>query len=216
MINVVNANLDTDSLIHTKYDQYLNIDQLLQGSQFAKYFLGGTACSVVLLPPDYHHYHSPVAGHVVESKELDIDGIFFGMDGGFYTYANNGNIGGWKARYGIFGQYHRGYYIYKTDDFGYVGMIAVGLDDISSVKFEKDFINVTPDNPVKVEKGQPVGHFAYGGSTVILLFQPGVFMGVKTQQGNQIGALNVIEDTGKKASPNIQDFYHHKKKKKKK
>lgn len=213
LINVVNANLDTDSLIHTKYEEYLNIEQLLHGSRYAKYFLGGTACSTVLLPPDYHHYHSPVAGHVVESKEVDVQGIYFGMDGNFFTYSNNGNIGGYKSKYGIFGLYHRGYYIYKTKHHGYVGMVSVGLDDISSVVFVDKFKNVKPSNPEKVKKGELVGHFAYGGSTVILLFQPGVFMGIKTKQGAQIGAINAIDGTAGKAAPNVKQFYHHKKKK---
>ncbi|MDQ1352066.1 MAG: phosphatidylserine decarboxylase, partial [Acidobacteriota bacterium] len=123
LTNVVNSNLSTDSLIHTKYTEYLNVEQLLDRSEYAKFFLGGTAVSTVLLPPDYHHYHSPVDGYMVESKEVDVNtGIYFGMDGGFYTYSNNGNIGGYQAKYGIFGQYHRGYYIIKTENFGYIAM----------------------------------------------------------------------------------------------
>ncbi|MCP4151560.1 MAG: hypothetical protein GY757_27705, partial [bacterium] len=32
LVNIVNSNLNTDSLIHTKYDEYLNVDELLGGS----------------------------------------------------------------------------------------------------------------------------------------------------------------------------------------
>ncbi len=234
VINVINSNLNTDSLIHTKYDEYLNIDQLLYGSEFAKYFLGGTATSSVLLPPDYHHYHAPVSGEVVESKIVDPNGIYFGMDGGFFAYSNNGNIGGYMSKYGIFGLYHRGYTIIKTKHFGYVAMIAVGLDDISSVVFEDKFNDIKPTaSPVPVKKGEQMGHFAYGGSTVMLLFQPGVFYGLKAKQGNQIGEINVIDagDDGKAAKkgtkktirkrikkpvrPALRDYYRYKKKRKK-
>jgi phosphatidylserine decarboxylase len=212
LVNMVNSNLDTDSIIHTKYDEYLNIDQLLDGSKYAKYFLGGTAVDTVLLPPDYHRYHSPAAGHVVESKEVDADdGFYFGMDGEFFTFSNNGNIGGYKSKYGIFGRYHRGYYIIKTDHFGYIAMIPIGLDDISSVNFVEKFRNVTCAKPEPVKKGEEVGYFAYGGSTIILLFQPGVLFGLKTEQGNQIGVMNAI-DHEKKTIPTLHHYYHYKKK----
>lgn len=221
LVNVVNSNLSTDSLIHTKYDEYLNVEQLLQGSKYSKYFIGGTAADSVLLPPDYHRYHSPASGKVVESREVDsCSGVYFGMDGGFYTFANNGNIGGYKSKYGIFGLYHRGYYIIETENFGYIAMVPIGLDDISSVNFVDKFRNVGSKKnpgPVDVKKGEEVGHFAYGGSTIILLFQPGVFFAVKTQQGRQIGVLNKAPghyEIRKVARPKVGDYYHYKKKKK--
>jgi phosphatidylserine decarboxylase len=233
LVNIVNSNLNTDSLIHTKYDEYLNVDELLGGSKYARYFLGGTAVDTVLLPPDYHRYHSPVTGCVVESKELPPPhfpevancngnvkpkkkpiGFYFGMDGQFFAFSNNGNIGGYKSKYGYFGRYHRGYYIFKTKHYGYVAMVPIGLDDISSVKFVPKFKGVgSPLNPrpVAVKKGDEVGHFEYGGSTIILLFQPGVLNALKVQQGNQIGVMNAI-DHEKAKTPKIQHYYYHKKK----
>jgi phosphatidylserine decarboxylase len=193
LTNVINENLSTDSKIHTKYHEYLNVEQLLAGSEYAKYFLGGTATGTVLLPDNYHHYHSPAAGMVVESKNLDtIAGVYFGMDGQFFTYLNNGNVGGYLSDYGVFGIYHRGYYIIKTKQFGYIAMIPIGLDDISSINFEDKFspANVSTMKQVPVVKGEKLGHFAYGGSTVILLFEPGVFDGIKLKQGAQLSILN--------------------------
>ncbi len=153
--------------------------------------MGGTATGTVLLPPDYHHYHSPVGGTVVEAKAVDsTGGVYFGMDGQFFIYGNNGNIGGYMSNYGVFGVYHRGYYIIKTEDFGYVAMIAIGLDDISSINFEDKFNpEIVAKKPVTVTKGEKLGHFAYGGSTVILFFEPGVFQGIKLKQGVQTGVL---------------------------
>lgn len=192
LVNIINSNLNTNSRIHTKYDEYLNVSQLLDGSKYAKYFDGGTAAATVLLPVNYHHYHSPVSGTVVETKSVaDNGGVYFGMDGQFFRFCNNGNIGGYKSQYGIFGIYHRGYYIYKTEKFGYVAMIPIGLDDISSVNFEAKFDPKKGSFPAKVQKGERVGHFAYGGSTVILLFEPGVLDGLKVKQGQQISILNM-------------------------
>lgn len=69
-------------------------------------------------------------------------------------------------------------------------MIPIGLDDISSVNFVPQFANITNSKkPVPVKKGEEVGHFAYGGSTIILLFEPGVLQNVSVNQGMQIGQL---------------------------
>ncbi|BDD02957.1 phosphatidylserine decarboxylase [Aureibacter tunicatorum] len=194
LVNVINQNLNTESRIHTKYNEYLNVDQLLAGSEHASKFIGGTATASVLLPNDYHHYHSPAAGTIVETKAVDyVGGVYFGMDGQFFTFSNNGNIGGYQSNYGIFGVYHRGYYIIKTKHHGYIAMIPVGLDDISSINFEPKFEpGRIPSSGVQVKKGEKIGHFAYGGSTVILLFEPGVFDGIKLQQGVQFGELNPL------------------------
>ena len=192
VVNTINFNLTATTKIGTKFDENLNIKELLDGSTYADRFNGGTAISCVLLPTVYHRYHAPVGGTVIESRT--VDGASFGMNGEFYTYFNDGNIGGYKSRFGVFGIYHRGYYIIKTEKYGHVGMISVGLDDVNSLNFEPGFQGIPQKNPAKiVKKGQSLGYFAYGGSTVILLFEPGVFEGLKINQGQQMSILNKTE-----------------------
>ena len=192
LVNAINSNLTATTKISTKYYENLNIRDLLDGSKYTDIFNGGTAISCVLLPTVYHHYHAPVEGTVIESRS--VDGTSFGMNGEFYTFFNNGNIGGYKSRFGVFGIYHRGYYIIQTKKYGLVGMISVGLDDVNSVNFDSGFEDIPKKSPAKtVKKGQRLGHFAYGGSMVILLFEPGVFTGLKISQGQQIGILNKIK-----------------------
>lgn len=188
LINAINSNLTATTTINTKYDENLNIRELLDGSEYAERFHGGTAISCILLPDVYHHYHAPVGGTVIESRA--VEGTSFGMNGEFYTFLNNGNIGGYKSKFGYFGIYHRGYYIIHTEKYGLVAMIPVGLDDVNSINFDKGLNDIPQTNPPKkVRKGQRLGHFAYGGSMVILLFQPGVISGLKFNQGQQIGIL---------------------------
>ena len=189
LINAINSNLTASTKINTKCNENLNIRELLDGSDYADKFNGGTAISCILLPTVYHHYHAPVGGTVIESRA--VDGTSFGMNGEFYTFLNSGNIGGYKSKFGIFGIYHRGYYIIKTEKYGLVAMISVGLDDVNSINFVKDFEDIPKTNPPRVvKKGQRVGCFAYGGSLVILLFQPDVFSGLKFNQGQQVGILD--------------------------
>ena len=67
---------------------------------------------------------------------------------------------------------------------------AVGLETIGSVVFEKRVRNISKGHEVTVEKGEKLGHFAYGGSLVILLFEKNRFNSFSVQQGQQIGVFN--------------------------
>ena len=192
LINMINYNLTKQSKIPTKFDETLNVAELLNGSLFAEKFIGGTAISSILLPTVYHHFHSPVGGDVVESNS-SVNGIYFGMGGKFPTFVNNGNIGGYKSKFGIFGIYQRGYFIIKTKDYGYVAMVAVGLDDISSVNFVEKYDHISKGKSVPVNKGANLGHFKYGGSLNILLFEKGVYDGINVLQGQHIGPLSSVQ-----------------------
>lgn len=192
-VNIINSNLKATTQLNTKYAENLNVRELLAGSTHADAFNGGTAMSFVLMPNVYHRYHSPVAGTVIESK--DVNGAYFGMAGNFYSFINNGNVGGYMAKYGVFGTYHRGYYIIQTEKYGKVAMIPIGLDDISSVNFTPKFDDIPNSNKsAKVKKGEEVGYFAYGGSTIILLFEPGVIQNVSVEQGMQVGELAPVSN----------------------
>ena len=155
-------------------------------SKYAKYFENGTAISCILLPTTYHHYHAVVSGKVVESRE-DVAGAYWGIKD-FGIFYNAGNFG-YGADYSVFEQFRRGYLVIKTDDYGYVAMIPVGLDTIGSVVFEDKFLNVTLQNPVPVYKGEKIGHFEYGGSLVIILIEQGI-SSLSIPQGQQIGIFS--------------------------
>jgi len=56
--------------------------------------------------------------------------------------------------------------------------------------FEKRVKDISSQAGIEVRKGERLGHFAYGGSLVILLFEKGRFTQVSVQQGQQIGVFN--------------------------
>lgn len=138
------------------------------------------------MPDTYHHYHAPVSGQVVESHE-DVAGEYFGIDD-FPGLLNDDNVG-YGYNYSVFEHFRRGYLVIKTEKYGHVGMIPVGLNTIASVIFEDKFKAVTSANPVKVVKGEKIWHFKYGGSLNILLFEEGRFPSLNILQGQQIGLL---------------------------
>ena len=186
---------DANTLIPTKGNQALNMSDMLDGSKYADKFMGGTALSCVLMPNTYHRYHSPVEGHVVETKI--IEDAFYGYDNFPAWVPLNGNVGYYGADFSQFENFQRGYFIVDTGKYGHVAMIAVGLDTISSIVFKEQFVNVT--KPVSVKRGEELGHFLYGGSLFIMIFEPNRYKSdaIQVRLGNQIGTFDTKEPNPK-------------------
>jgi len=183
---------DLQSEIPTKFNSALNIVDMLGGSEYAKRFVGGTALSCVLMPNTYHHYHAPVSGRVVEAKIIEAP--FFGYDD-FPTWVpTDGNVGYFGTEFGQFENFQRGYLIVDTGKYGHVALVAVGLNTISSVVFDDRFKALTA--PVAVKRGDRLGHFRYGGSLFLMIFEPGRYSSgaIKVRLGNQIGIFDTPQE----------------------
>jgi phosphatidylserine decarboxylase len=180
--------VDNSTRLRTKGTQELNIQQLLAGSKHWERFVGGTALSCILMPNTYHRYHSPVAGSVIETAL--VDGALIGMEDFPAFVPPGGNVGRPGADFSAFENYRRGYFIIDTGKYGLVAAVPVGLSEIGSVVFHDKFLNAT--EPVPVQRGDELGYFLYGGSLVILVFEPGRYVsdGIKVRLGNQIGIFD--------------------------
>ena len=186
VINMIANELQLDSEIPTKGRMTMSLNALLNNSEYAKKFIGGSAMAVFLMPDNYHHYHAPISGSIVESNE-DVGDRYFGMPD-MLDLINNGNIG-YNKDYSVFENFRHGYFIIKTETYGYVAMIPIGLQTVASVVFEEEYKNVNDSNPIKIYKGEKMGHFAYGGSTVLLIFEKNKLSSMSVQQGQRIGKL---------------------------
>jgi len=187
VINMIVDDLTLDVGIPVK-TVTLNLNQLLDGSQYAERFVGGTAVSCILMPNTYHWYHSPVKGKVIESNE-DVIGDYFGIKD-FPDLLDKGDVG-YGYDYSDFEVFRRGYLIIQTPNYGLVGMVPVGLNTVGTVEFNDPFKHITPsDTPQPIDKGQQIGNFKYGGSLNILLFQPGRFPSMNQLVKEKIGAIN--------------------------
>ena len=59
-------------------------------------------------------------------------------------------------------------------DFGYVALIAVGIQLVSSVQWaEKLSVFSGQNSEISLRQGEEIGSFLFGGSDIILLFEPG-------------------------------------------
>ncbi len=188
VINMIVDDLTDKTKIPVK-TVFLNVSELLNNSQYASKFIGGTAVSCILMPNTYHRYHSPVAGEVVESHD-DVAGEYFGIKD-FPDLLHKGDVG-YGYDYSVFEHFRRGYLVIETQNYGYVGMVPVGLNTVASVVFKDKFKNVPSSKhpPVGIKKGEEIGWFKYGGSLNILLFEKGCFPSLNILQGQRIGVLH--------------------------
>lgn len=190
IVNFILSDLTMKTEMNVKGRQ-LNVRQLLHYSKYAKYFEGGTAVSCVLMPGVYHRYHAPVGGKIVEGR--DIPGVYNGIVDGEHWFNDIFNVGEGTTDFSIFEDFHRAYYIIETKKYGYVAMVPVGLNTISSMTpslVGKQSVYVEPGaDAVEIKKGQELGYFSYGGSLNILLFQKGAFNSVSVLQGMRLGQL---------------------------
>jgi phosphatidylserine decarboxylase len=168
-ISPISDDLTSDQDFEVKGDTY-NIAALLGSVELANKFIGGAAVFCHLYPKDYHRFHAPVTGKIVAKGSLDDKHYFYGFKG--------------LVKY--FSEYHRAYYLIDTNSSGQVGFVAIGMSDINSV-------NMPLKAGKKIKKGDEIGHFAYGGSGIVMLFQPGVLTLTMSQPAgskNESGAAN--------------------------
>ena len=158
---------------------WITIDSLLANQDLAKEFYGGSAFVLRLAPYDYHRFHFPDDGEAQVTKYIE----------GEYHVVNPIAL---KQIPEIFCRNKRTVTEFFSQNFGKIAYVEVGANVISSI--------VQTHSPGKVHKGQEKGYFQYGGSTIILLFEPKVInfdedlihysaneMEVQLFAGNQIG-----------------------------
>lgn len=186
IINMIANELELDTEIPTKGRMTMSLNSLLDNSKYAEKFIGGSAMAVFLMPDNYHHYHSPTAGKIVESKE-EVGSRLFGMPD-LLDMINNGNPG-YNKDYSVFENFRHGYFIIETKKYGFIAMVPIGLQTVGSVVFENEFKEINSENPIQIYKGDKLGHFEYGGSTVLLIFEKGKLNSITVEQGQRIGKL---------------------------
>lgn len=120
-------------------------------------------------------------------------GIYNGITDGEHWFNDIFNVGESTTDFSIFEDFHRAYYVIETAKHGHVGIVPVGLNTISALcpsLVQKRSTRVpVGGEPVPVSKGDELGHFAYGGSLNILLFEKGVFNAVSVLMGSRLGIL---------------------------
>jgi len=126
---------------------------LLQDTQLAHVFYEGSMVIHRLAPQDYHRFHSPVDG--VLGKPVDIDGRYYTV-----------NPVAIRANVDVYTENKRSRVLIQSPQFGNVLYIAIGATMVGS-------INWTISEGMNIHRGDEMGYFAFGGSTIICLFEKG-------------------------------------------
>ncbi|ODV78717.1 uncharacterized protein CANTADRAFT_91019 [Suhomyces tanzawaensis NRRL Y-17324] len=104
-----------------------------------------------LAPQDYHRFHSPIDGKIGKIKYID---------GEYYTV----NPMAIRSDLDVFGENVRAIIPIETEEFGTVIMIPVGAMMVGSIV-------LTKEENQHVKKGEEMGYFKFGGSTIIVLVE---------------------------------------------
>ena len=149
--------------------QPYSLTDMLDNSPYTDRFVGGDVFQSFLSGANYHRWRSPVSGTVREARI--VDGLMFSElhSEGFDPDAGIKSQG-FEASVNT-----RGLVFIESDDpaIGMVCVIPIGITEISSVAFRKEIIPQGGNYP-HVTKGEELGWFSYGGSTLCVVFQPGV------------------------------------------
>ncbi|KAL3515571.1 hypothetical protein ACH5RR_022473 [Cinchona calisaya] len=141
-----------DSLRFWIKGRKFSIQGLLGNEACSSAFIEGTLVIFRLAPQDYHRFHSPVSGRI--EKFVNIPGCLYTVN----PIAVN-------SKYcNVFTENKRVVCIISTEDFGKVAFVAIGATMVGSITFSKK-----PDD--YVQKGEELGYFSFGGSTVICVFE---------------------------------------------
>lgn len=133
-----------------------------QRTDLANHFVGGTVYQAFLSAYNYHRWHSPVAGKVVEA---------YVVPGTYYSEAASEGLdpaGPNDSQGYITAVAARAVVVIDTGvkGLGKVACVFVGMAEISSCIIG---VNIGQD----LAKGDEIGYFQYGGSTHCLIFEPG-------------------------------------------
>ncbi|WVR04751.1 phosphatidylserine decarboxylase [Kwoniella sp. DSM 27419] len=114
---------------------------------------GGALAIFRLAPQDYHRFHSPVKGTI---------GKMTMIDGEYYTV----NPQAIRTTLDVYGENVRKVVPIQSDDFGLVMTVWVGAMMVGSIL-------TTVEEGQHVDRADELGYFAFGGSTIVCLFEKG-------------------------------------------
>lgn len=133
------------------------VAKLLHSESLANDFNGGGIVIARLAPQDYHRWHSPVSGTVESIVEIP---------GAYYTV--NPQAITQQGSLDVFCENRRSVMIVRRRSTGKkVAIIAVGAMLVGSIRY-----NPGVEVGAEIHRGQCLGAFRYGGSTVINLYEP--------------------------------------------
>ncbi|MCM0649360.1 phosphatidylserine decarboxylase [Clostridium swellfunianum] len=143
--------IDMNNLVQVKGFTY-SLKELIKDDKIAQKYDKGTCLILRLCPTDYHRFHFIDAGTCGETVKIN---------GAYYSV----NPVALQKVEKLFCENKREWSTFHSDNLGDVLYVEVGATCVGSI-----IQTYTPYERVK--KGEEKGYFKFGGSTVILFFEP--------------------------------------------
>lgn len=150
--------IEPDNTVKIKHTHVYKILDLLEGSPYRERFAGGLFWHAFLGPNDYHRFHAPVPGTVLECRAIQ-QNVYLQVvikEGKFAAFDAPDEAGYEFTQ-------TRGLIVFDSP-IGLVAVLPIGMAQVSSV-------NMTAVEGAYLEKGAEFGHFLFGGSDIIMLFE---------------------------------------------
>jgi phosphatidylserine decarboxylase len=144
-------NIDLEKIVQVKGFTY-SLKELIKDDKTAERYDKGTCLILRLCPTDYHRFHFIDSGVCGDTTKIS---------GAYYSV----NPVALQKVEKLFCENKREWSIFHSDNFGKVLYVEVGATCVGSI-----IQTYTPNK--KVNKGDEKGYFKFGGSTVILFFEP--------------------------------------------
>lgn len=182
--SVVFNRLDEAQRIWVKGREF-SVERLLGDAypQDAKRYKNGALGIFRLAPQDYHRFHIPVDGTMLEPKLID---------GEYYTV----NPMAIRSALDVYGENIRVVVPIDSVCHGRVMVICVGAMMVGSTV-------ITRKKGEQVKRAEELGYFKFGGSTLLLLFEEGVMKFDEDLVSNSSGALETL--VSQDPSSNLQN-----------
>ncbi|KAF1971035.1 phosphatidylserine decarboxylase proenzyme [Bimuria novae-zelandiae CBS 107.79] len=142
----------------------------------AKRYVGGSLGIFRLAPQDYHRFHIPVDGIMDEPKTIE---------GEYYTV----NPMAIRSALDVYGENVRMCVPIDSVAHGRVMVICIGAMMVGSTV-------ITRKKGDQVKRAEELGYFKFGGSTLLLLFEPGQMRYDDDLVGNSRSALETLVRVG--------------------
>lgn len=133
--------------------QTFNIEAFFDDPALAKRYKGGSLLIARLCPSDYHRFHFPT--ECIPSKPRCIEGALFSVNPLALT-----------KRPSIFWENKRVLTLLKTVTLGTIAYFEIGATNVGAIHH-----TYKPEH--KAAKGEEKGYFSFGGSALLLFFEPG-------------------------------------------
>jgi phosphatidylserine decarboxylase len=171
--SVVYNNLDTAQSIWVKGREF-TVERLLGDAypEDAKRYHGGSLGIFRLAPQDYHRFHIPVDGILDEPKTIE---------GEYYTV----NPMAIRSALDVYGENVRVICPIDSVSHGRVMVICIGAMMVGSTV-------ITRKKGERVQRAEELGYFKFGGSTLLVLCEPGQMKYDDDLADNSLSALETL------------------------